>query len=175
RWIGAISPRRWPKWKRSKAVPPGRRSPGSPTRAGASPPSRRSPACRSARPRSSPRSPEPAGAARGQPVDSGCDCRGRRMIRLVLFLLAAVAASLAAAWLADNPGRVALTWQGMHIETSFAVMAIALVLLVLLAIALFELLRLLGAAPRRISRHMRRSRTDKGYRSEEHTSELQSR
>lgn len=85
------------------------------------------------------------------------------MIRLVLFLLAAVAASLAAAWLADNPGRVALTWQGMHIETSFAVMAIALVLLVLLAIALFELLRLLGAAPRRISRHMRRSRTDKGY------------
>ena len=36
------------------------------------------------------------------------------MIRLVLFLVVAVALSLLAAWLADHPGRVALTWQGMQ-------------------------------------------------------------
>lgn len=85
------------------------------------------------------------------------------MIRLVLFLLAAVAVSFGAAWLADNPGRVALTWQGMHVETSFAVLMVALLLLALLAIALFEIVRLLAGAPRRIGRHMRRSRVDKGY------------
>jgi HemY protein len=85
------------------------------------------------------------------------------MIRLVLFLLAAVAVSLLAAWLADHPGRVALTWQGMHVETSFAILMIAVALFGLLLIALFEIIRVLGGAPRRIGRRRRRSRVDRGY------------
>jgi HemY protein len=85
------------------------------------------------------------------------------MIRLVLFLVAAVAVSLLAAWLADHPGRVALTWQGTHVETSFAVLMIGLLLLGVLLIAAFEIVRLLSGAPRRIGRHRRRSRVDKGY------------
>jgi HemY protein len=85
------------------------------------------------------------------------------VIRLFLFLLAAVAVSLLAAWLADHPGQVALTWQGMHVETSFAVLMIAVLLLGLLLIALFEIVRLLGGAPRRIGRRLRRSRIDRGY------------
>ena len=85
------------------------------------------------------------------------------MIRLVLFLVVAVALSLAAAWLADHPGRVALTWQGMQIETSIAVLLVGLLLFAVAVIILFELLRLLGGAPRRIGRRMRRSRADRGY------------
>jgi HemY protein len=85
------------------------------------------------------------------------------VIRLVLFLLAAVAVSLLAAWLADHPGQVALTWQGMHVETSFAILMIAVLLLGLLFIIAFEIVRLLGGAPRRIGRRLRRSRTDRGY------------
>ena len=85
------------------------------------------------------------------------------MIRLFLFLLAAVAVSLLAAWLADHPGQVALTWQGVHVETSFAVLMIAVLLLGLLLVVLFEITRLLGGAPRRIGHRLRRSRVDRGY------------
>ena len=85
------------------------------------------------------------------------------MIRLFLFLLAAVAVSLLAAWLADHPGQVALTWQGVHVETSFAVLMIAVLLLGLLLVVLFEIIRLLGGAPRRIGHRLRRSRVDRGY------------
>ena len=85
------------------------------------------------------------------------------MIRLVLFLVAAVAVSLLAAWLADHPGQVALTWQGMHVETSFPVLMIGVLLLGALLVAAFEIVRLLGGAPRRIGGRLRRSRVDRGY------------
>jgi HemY protein len=85
------------------------------------------------------------------------------MIRLVLFLVVAVALSLLAAWFADHPGRVALTWQGTRVETSVAVLIIAVLLFGVLLVILFEILRMLGAAPRRIGRHVRRSRVDRGY------------
>src|SRR5688500_10909726 len=85
------------------------------------------------------------------------------MIRLVLFLVVAVALSLVAAWLADHPGWVALTWQGMQIETSIAVLLVGVLLFAVTVIILFEIVRLLGGAPRRIGRRMRRSRTDRGY------------
>ena len=85
------------------------------------------------------------------------------MIRLILFLVVAVGLSLIAAWLADHPGRVALTWQGMQIETSIAVLLVGLALFAVAVIILFEVLRLLRGAPRRIGRRMRRSRIDRGY------------
>ena len=85
------------------------------------------------------------------------------MIRLVLFLAIAVVLSLLAAWLADHPGRVALTWQGTQVETSIAVLIIGILLFGVILVVLFEVVRLLGGAPRRIGRRMRRSRTDKGY------------
>jgi HemY protein len=85
------------------------------------------------------------------------------MIRLVLFLVAAVAVSLLAAWLADHPGQVALTWQGMHVETSFPILMIGVLLLGALLVVAFEIVRLLGGAPRRIGRRLRRSRVDRGY------------
>ena len=44
------------------------------------------------------------------------------MIRVVFFLLAVGALALAAAWLADRPGDVVLTWQGLRIETSLMVL-----------------------------------------------------
>ncbi|HSJ98288.1 MAG TPA: heme biosynthesis HemY N-terminal domain-containing protein, partial [Myxococcota bacterium] len=85
------------------------------------------------------------------------------MIRLILFLAVAVALSLLAAWLADHPGRVALTWQGTQVETSIAVLIVAVLLFGAVLVILFEIVRLLGGAPRKIGRRMRRSRVDRGY------------
>lgn len=85
------------------------------------------------------------------------------MIRLIVFLVVAVGLSLLAAWFADHPGRVSLIWQGVQIETSVAVLLVGLALFGVLLVALFELLRMLRGAPRRIGRRRRRSRIDKGY------------
>jgi HemY protein len=85
------------------------------------------------------------------------------MIRLVIFLIVAVALSWLATWLADHPGRVSLTWQGMHIETSFVVLLVAVAVIGVLLIILFEILRLLRQAPRRLGRSHRQARSEKGY------------
>lgn len=58
------------------------------------------------------------------------------MIRAILFLVVLVALSLMAAWVADNPGAVAIQWQGLRIDTSVAVVLAALaglIVVVLLA------------------------------------------
>jgi HemY protein len=85
------------------------------------------------------------------------------MIRLILFLIVAVALSWLAVWLVDNPGTVSLTWQGMHIETSFAVLIIAIAVIGVLLTLLFEILRLLRQAPSRFGQARRRARREKGY------------
>jgi HemY protein len=85
------------------------------------------------------------------------------MIRLIIFLIVAVALSWGATWLVDNPGRVSLTWQGTHIETSFVVLLLAVAVIGVLLVVLFEILRVVRQAPSRWSRVHRRARTDKGY------------
>ena len=79
------------------------------------------------------------------------------MIRLITFLIVAVALSWLAAWLVDHPGRVALTWQGVHVETSFVVLLVAVAVIGVLLVLLFETLRILRQAPSRWGRARRRS------------------
>ncbi|MGH6917191.1 MAG: heme biosynthesis protein HemY [Geminicoccaceae bacterium] len=85
------------------------------------------------------------------------------MIRLIVFLIVAVALSWLATWLVDNPGRVSLTWQGTHIETSVVVLLLAVAVIGVLLVILFEILRVVRQAPSRWGRAHRRARTDKGY------------
>jgi HemY protein len=85
------------------------------------------------------------------------------MIRLIVFLIVAVALSWLATWLVENPGRVSLTWQGTHIETSFVVLLLAVAVIGILLVMLFEILRVVRQAPSRWGRAHRRSRIDKGY------------
>ena len=47
------------------------------------------------------------------------------MIRVVSYLLIVGLLAFAAAWLADRPGDVVVTWQGRRIETSVMVLIIA--------------------------------------------------
>ncbi len=42
------------------------------------------------------------------------------MIRVVIYLVIVGLLALAAAWLADRPGEVAITWQGWAAMNSFA-------------------------------------------------------
>ena len=54
------------------------------------------------------------------------------MIRVVSFLIIVGALSLAVAWLADRPGDVVITWQGLRIETSLMVLGAAMLALMAL-------------------------------------------
>ena len=51
------------------------------------------------------------------------------MIRVVVFLIVVGLLALGVAWLADRPGEVVLTWQGLHIETSLMVLGVAMLAL----------------------------------------------
>ena len=78
---------------------------------------------------------------------------------IVIGLLAA-----AAGFLASEPGKVALTWQGWRVETSVALLVLGVVLLAMLAAALFHLIRKILGGPRAIMRARREKRRREGYR-----------
>ena len=69
------------------------------------------------------------------------------MIRVILFLVVVGALSLAVAWLADRPGDVLITWQGLRIETSLMVLCAAILTAVVLLILLWRLVRAIWRSP----------------------------
>ncbi len=85
------------------------------------------------------------------------------MIRILLFLAVASAAAVFAAWFADRPGRVVIEWSDYIVETSFAVLLLAVAALVAFGIALFELARWLWRWPRRMRDARARKRLERGY------------
>lgn len=86
------------------------------------------------------------------------------MIRIaILFALLAIIA-LGAAWLADRPGTVVLTWQGWQISTSLMVAAITLVVVVGLALMLWSVIRFLLRSPRRIGDYLEERKRLRGWR-----------
>src|SRR3954469_21815922 len=79
------------------------------------------------------------------------------MYRSVLFLLLVAAAAAGAAWVADQPGNVALSWNGWRVETSLAVVALALSITIVAAMLRWSFVRVLWRAPAKM-RHRRRER-----------------
>ncbi len=84
------------------------------------------------------------------------------MTRIVLFLILIAAVALAATWVGEQSGDVALTWSDWRIETSLPVFALALALLALAAILLWSALRGLWRTPHRLQRARRERRHARG-------------
>lgn len=84
------------------------------------------------------------------------------MIRVVLFLILVGLVALGAAWLADRPGEVAITWLGYRIETSVAVALAAVAAIAALTIAALGVGRFLLRSPDRVAGALRRRRRSKG-------------
>ena len=72
---------------------------------------------------------------------------GRAMIRVVLFLIVVGALSLGVAWLADRPGDVVITWQGLRIETSLMVFAAAVLVAMAVLALIWSLVRAIVRSP----------------------------
>lgn len=85
------------------------------------------------------------------------------MIRgLILFaVVAAIAAG--AAWLADHPGRVSLLWQGWRIETSAAVLMVAVALVAVAVALVYRFWLALRRSPRAVAEAWRERSRRKGY------------
>jgi HemY protein len=86
------------------------------------------------------------------------------MIRIVVFLLVVALIAFGAAWIADRPGEVAITWQGWRMETSVTVAAVVLSALIAFAILFWSFVRFILRSPDLISFFLRERRRTRGWR-----------
>lgn len=87
------------------------------------------------------------------------------MIRVFSFLAVVVALAAGAAWLADRPGRVIITWPwlGREIETSVAILLIAVIGLAFAVILVWAILRFILGLPGSVGFAARNRRRAKGF------------
>jgi HemY protein len=84
------------------------------------------------------------------------------MIRIILFLALIAAAAAGAAWIADQPGDVVLSWGGWRAETSLPVFVLGLGIVVVAATMLWSILRGLWRTPDRMRRRRHERRHARG-------------
>jgi HemY protein len=85
------------------------------------------------------------------------------MTRVVSFLIVVGLLSLGLAWIADRPGDVLITWQGLRIETSIMVLGAAILFLVVLLLLLWSLLRAIWRSPTLFANLRRHRRGVRAY------------
>lgn len=85
------------------------------------------------------------------------------MARVLRFLIALFVISLAAAWIAEQSGRLSLTWGAYRIDTSVAVLLAAVVGVAIAAALFYQLWLLLVGAPTRLKELSRERRRRRGY------------
>ena len=87
------------------------------------------------------------------------------MIRLIIFLVVAVAVAWLAVWFADNPGEVQITepFFGNSFSPPFGILVLGMLLAGAAMTALFEVYRVVVTAPKKIGRYRRQRRKERGY------------
>src|SRR3954454_3713920 len=85
------------------------------------------------------------------------------MIRVVIYLVIVGLLALGAAWLADRPGDVVITWQNQQIETSVMVLIIAVMAFATLAVLLWSVARAILRSPDILWMYLRARRGVRGY------------
>src|SRR5438128_4296038 len=84
------------------------------------------------------------------------------MIRIILFLALIAALAVGAAWIADQPGDVVLSWGGWRAETALPVFVLALGIVVVAGVMLWSVLRGLWRTPQRLRRRRLERRHARG-------------
>jgi HemY protein len=90
------------------------------------------------------------------------------MIRVVYFLIVVGVLALGAAWLADRPGDVIVTWQGLRFKTSLMVMAAALLVAVAVLVFVWSIVRAIVRSPRVLAKRRRDRRGARAYQAISH-------
>ncbi|TYL91231.1 hypothetical protein FXB40_29310 [Bradyrhizobium rifense] len=84
------------------------------------------------------------------------------MLRIVLFLVLIALAGAGAAWVADQPGDVVLTWGGFRASPSIPVFVLCLGIFAVLIVLLWSLLTVIWRAPGRMRRRHHEKRHARG-------------
>src|SRR5262245_38114265 len=84
------------------------------------------------------------------------------MIRIILFLALIAALAAGAAWVADQPGDVVLSWGGWRAETTLAVFMLGLGIVIVVGVMLWSILRGLWRTPERVRRRRHERRHARG-------------
>jgi HemY protein len=84
------------------------------------------------------------------------------MIRIILFLVLIALAGAGAAWVADQPGNVVMTWGGWRASPTVPVFALLLGITIVAAVVVWSLLRGLWRMPGHVRRHRRERRIARG-------------
>ena len=87
------------------------------------------------------------------------------MIRLIIFLIIAIAAAWGAVWFADNPGQVQITepWGGNSFSPPFGILMLGMFMIGVGMVVVYELYRMIVTAPKKIGRYRRQKRKERGY------------
>lgn len=85
------------------------------------------------------------------------------MVRALAFLVVVAALAGTAAWLADRPGSVTLHWHGWRLDTSVAVLLVAMALIAAATALIYRLWLFLRRAPARLGQARREGRRRRGY------------
>jgi HemY protein len=86
------------------------------------------------------------------------------MIRSLVVLVMLVATVIAAAWMADNPGAIAVEWQGYRLETSIAFAFAGLALFAIAVVFADRMWRFFRSLPRWLREGRTEGRTRRGFR-----------
>src|ERR1700710_9574 len=84
------------------------------------------------------------------------------MHRIILFLVLIALAAAGAAWIAEQPGDVALSWGVWRIHTSLPVFGLAVGVVIVAAMLAWSILRGLWRTPERVRRGRRERRHARG-------------
>ncbi|MDA9408223.1 heme biosynthesis protein HemY [Bradyrhizobium sp. CCBAU 45384] len=84
------------------------------------------------------------------------------MLRIVLFLVLIALAGAGAAWVADQPGNVVLTWGGWRASPSIPVFVLCLGIFAVLVVFLWSILTVIWRMPGRVRRRRREKRHARG-------------
>jgi len=90
------------------------------------------------------------------------------VIRVLVFLVFVAVAALGAAWVADRPGEITMTWHHWRISTSVTVAAAAFVALIGLSIFLWTLIRFVLRSPDLVAFFFRERKKARGWRALTH-------
>jgi HemY protein len=85
------------------------------------------------------------------------------MIRIIFFLIVVGVLALGAAWLADRPGDVVVTWQGWRIETSLMVLGAAVLAALAALVLVWSIVSAILRSPFAFRRHLHRRRGERAY------------
>lgn len=85
------------------------------------------------------------------------------MVRALIYLLLVTAVAVSLAWFADRPGDLTINWLSYQIEVPLFWVTVGMLIAVGLLLFVFSFISRLVSGPRRLRRHMKKKRQERGY------------